>query len=108
MTHWPIGWELQQTPGQTAPSLFEFLNAEVDGYTLEETLAAIGPRLRIPIYLDRAALAAHRIDLAQIQVRLPRTRIFYKRLIDRVLAQARMGSELRIDEAGKPFLWVTR
>jgi hypothetical protein len=108
MTHWPIGWELQQTPGETAPSLFEFLNAEVDGYTLEETLAAIGPRLKIPIYLDRAALAAHRIDLAKIQVRLPRTRIFYKRLIDRVLAQARMGSQLRIDEAGKPFLWVTR
>jgi hypothetical protein len=108
MTYWPIGWELQKPPGETAPSLFEFLNAEIDGYTLEETLAAIGPRLKIPLYLDHAALAAHQIDPLRIQVRLARTRTFYKRVIDRALAQARLGSQLRIDEAGTPFLWITR
>ena len=108
MTQWPIGWELQKSPGQTAPSLFEFLNAEIDGYTLEETLAAIGPRLKIPLYLDHVALAAHQIEPAKIQVRLARTRTFYKRVIDRALAQARLGSQVRIDEAGTPFLWITR
>jgi hypothetical protein len=108
MPYWPIGWEPQMTPGKTAPSLFEFLNAEIDGYTLEEALAAIGPRLKIPIYLDHAALAAHKIDPAKIPVRLPRTRTFYKRIIDRVLVQARLGSQVRVDEAGTPFLWVTR
>jgi hypothetical protein len=108
MPHWPIGWELQTTPGKVAPSLFEFLNAEVDGYTLAETLSAIGPRIKIPLYLDHAALAAHKIDSAKIQVRLPRTRTFYKRVIDRALSQARLGSQVRIDEAGKPFLWITR
>jgi hypothetical protein len=108
MLHWPIGWELQQSPGQTAPPLFEYLNAEIDGYTLEETLAAIGTRLKLSIYLDRAALAAHRIDLAKIQVRVPRSRTYYKRVIDRVLSQARLGSQLRVDEAGSPFLWITR
>jgi hypothetical protein len=105
---WPIGWQPQGPPGQVAPSLSEFLNAEIDGYTLEETLAAIGPRVKIPIYLDHAALAAHGIDPAKIQVKLARTRTFYKRVLDRVLAQARLGSEVRIDEAGKPFLWITR
>jgi len=108
MTHWPIGWKLQKPPGETAPSLFEFLNAEIDGYTLEEALAAIAPRLKIPLYLDHAALAAHQIDPVRIQVRLARTRTFYKRVIDRALAQARLGSQLRIDEAGTPFLWITR
>ncbi len=108
MPHWPVGWQLQQTPGRTAPSLFEFLNAEIDGYTLEETLAAIGPRLKIPLYLDHAALSAHDIEPSEIQIRMPRTRTFYKRLLDRVLAQARLGSEVRIDEAGTPFLWITR
>ena len=44
--HWPIGWEPQDTPGRTAPSLFETLNAEIDGYTLAETLAAIAPHIR--------------------------------------------------------------
>jgi hypothetical protein len=108
MTQWPIGWGPQKSPGQIAPSLFEYLNAEIDGYTLEETLAAIGPRLKPPLYLDHAALAAHQIDLAKIQVQMPRTRTYYKRVIDRVLSQGRLGSELRIDEAGTPFLWISR
>jgi hypothetical protein len=104
---WPIGWEPQQTPGELAPSLFEFRNAEISGFTLEETLAAIGPRVKIPIYIDHAALATHKIEPARIQVRLARTRTIYKRVIDRVLAQAKLGSQVRIDEAGTPFLWIT-
>ncbi len=105
---WPIGWDSPRTPGELAPSLMEFLNAEIDGYTLEETLAAVAGRIKIPLYLDHASLAANDIKPAKIQVRLARTRTFYKRVIDRVLAQARLGSELRVDEAGRPFLWITR
>ena len=108
MKHWPVGWQPQQTPGRTAPSLFEPRNAEIDGYTLEETLAAIRPRIKVPMYVDHAALAAKRIDPSTIQVRLARTRSSYKRIIDRVLGQARLRSHLRVDEAGTPFLWVTR
>jgi hypothetical protein len=108
LLHWPIGWEPPKATGEIAPSLFEFLNAEIDGYTLDETLAAIGPRLKIPLYLDHAATAEHNIDPGAIQVRMPRTRTFYKRILDRVLAQARLGADVRIDEAGAPFLWITR
>ncbi len=104
---WPIGWESQHTPGELAPSLFVYRNAEISGFTLEETLAAIGPRVKIPIYMDHAALAAHKIEPDKIQVRLARTRTIYKRVIDRVLAQAKLGSQVRIDEAGTPFLWIT-
>ncbi|MCI0333390.1 MAG: hypothetical protein L0228_09225 [Planctomycetes bacterium] len=106
--HWPIGWEPHDTPGTAAPSLFQTLNAEIDGYTLAETLAAIGPRIKIPMYLDHASLAAHDIDPAKIQVRLPRTRTSYKRVIDRALSQARLGSQVRIDEAGNAFVWIMR
>jgi len=104
---WPIGWESQQTPGELAPSLFQYRNAEISGFTLEETLAAIGPRVKIPIYIDHAALAEHKIKPAKVQVQLARTRTIYKRVIDRVLAQAKLGSQVRIDEAGTPFLWIT-
>jgi len=105
---WPIGWEPEKAPGATAPSLMESLNAEIDGYSLEEALAAIGPRLKVPIYLDRAALAAYKIEPAKVQIKLARARMSYKRLLDRVLTQARLGSSLRVDESGRPFLWVTR
>jgi hypothetical protein len=105
---WPVGWEPERRPRELAPSLFESLSAEIDGYTLDETLAAIGPRLGVPLLVDHAALGAHDIDPAAIKIRLPRTRTYYKRVLDRVLAQARLGLDVRIDEAGTAFLWVTR
>jgi hypothetical protein len=108
LSSWPIGWESQNTPGELAPSLFEYRNAEVSGFTLAETLAAIGQRVETPFYLDHAALAEHKIDPAKIEVQLARTRTIYKRVIDRVLAQAKLGSQIRVDEAGTPFLWITR
>jgi len=75
---------------------------------LEEALSAIGPLIKMPMFFDRAALKTYRIDPAKTQVKLAKTRTTYKRVIDRVLSQARLGSEIRIDEAGMPFLWITR
>jgi hypothetical protein len=108
LQQWPIGWELHDTPGRAAPSLFVVRNAEIDGYSLAETLAALAPLIKIPMLIDRAALAAHDIDLTKVQVVLPKTRSSYKRVIDRALATARLGSQVRTDDAGKPFLWITR
>jgi hypothetical protein len=108
MQYWPIGWESDKSPGELAPSLFQSRNAEIDGYSLEESLAAIGPLLKTPMFLDRAALKMYEIDATKIQVKLAPTRTTYKRVIDRIISQAHLGSQIRVDEAGVPFLWITR
>lgn len=105
---WPIGWESNRSPGETSPALMEFLNVEIEGYTLQEAIDAIAPRLKLPIYWDHAALAKQKIDPAAIQVHVPRTRTFYKRILDRVLAQAHLAAQLRVDEAGTAFLWISK
>ena len=92
MQYWPIGWEPEKSPGEMAPSLFQPRNAEIDGYSLEEVLAAIGPLLKMPMYFDRAALKTHQIDPAKIQVKLAKTRTTYKRVIDRILSQAHLAA----------------
>jgi hypothetical protein len=105
---WPVGWEPEGPPVEIAPALFEFVNVEIDGYTLREALEAIGPRIKLPYYFDRAALARHHVDPDAIQIALPQSRTYYKRILDRVLAQARLGGQLRVDEAGTVFYWITR
>jgi hypothetical protein len=86
----------------------EFLNVEIENYTLQETLDAIQPRVNIPFLVDHWKLTKLGIDLNSIPVRIPQTRTFYKRALDRALAQGRLVGRLRVDEAGKPFLWITR
>jgi hypothetical protein len=105
---WPVGWEPKEPPAQLVPAMFAEVNVEINGYTLAEALAAIGPRIKLPCFLDHADLSKYNIDPDAVHVTLPRTRTYYKRIMDQVLAQAHLGGQLRIDEAGKPFYWVTR
>jgi hypothetical protein len=105
---WPIGWEAEKAPGDLAPTLSDTLNAEISGYTMAEAIDAIRPRVKLPILFNRAALNLRQVDPATVQVRLPRARMSYKVLIDRIVAKGGMGSELRVDESGRPFLWITR
>ncbi|MGL4513910.1 MAG: hypothetical protein ACRCT8_12540 [Lacipirellulaceae bacterium] len=110
---WPVGHDPEGSPGETAPILFESLEVEVEGYTLAEALDAVAPRLThngapLPIVWDRYALRRDGIDPATKSVRVAAGRMYYKRLVDRLVAQARLAAKLRVDEAGQPFLWLTR
>jgi hypothetical protein len=105
--HWPIGWPSKENPGTTLPELFKFLNVEVSDTSLGETLQAIGGRVKAPIVIDYNALARLDVDLATKKVELPKTNTFYAKALDRILFQANLKYEVRVDEADKPFLWIS-
>jgi hypothetical protein len=105
---WPVGWKLEKPSRSNVPTLFASINVEVEGYTLAEAIDAIAPRIKLPIRWDHATLTANEIDPTKVDVELPRTRTYYKRIIDRLLSQGRLRGELRVDEAGTVFYWVTR
>ena len=104
---WPIGWESKKSKRETLPGVLEFLNANLQGVPLAEVLEILGERLDAPILMDHNAMARHEIDPAKVIINLPQSRTTYSSLLKRVLFQARLKSELRVDEAGSPFFWVT-
>jgi hypothetical protein len=110
---WPVGHQPQEAPGAVAPVLFQSIDIEVADYTVAEALEAVAPRLvhrgePIAIVWDRFALRREGIDPAKVEARIAPGRMTYKRIIDRLASQARLAAKLRIDEKGKPFLWLTR
>ncbi len=104
---WPVGWPSDKPPRDTAPKLLEFLKVEIKDTPLAEALATISARLDLPLLFDHNALARHKIDPAQVKVSLPLERMYYQGILDRLLNQAQLKSELRIDEAERPFLWIS-
>lgn len=104
--HWPVGWPPKGNPQETLPELFKTLNVEISSTPLTEALPAIGERLKAPLLLDHNSLARAEIDLST-KVDLPKTNTYYDRIIDRLLFQAKLKYELRVDEAGQPLLWIT-
>jgi hypothetical protein len=105
---WPLGWKAKETPRQLVPKLYESLTIEIDGFTLATALTALAPRLALPVVMDERVLEGQGIDPAKIPVKLPAKKTFLKSAVDRLLAQARLAGEVRIDDAGMAFLWVTQ
>jgi len=107
MEAWPVGWEPQKRPGEVLPGLFEFLDVNVQGVEVTKVIGAVGERLKVPVLLDYNAMARHGVEPDKALVSLPPQRTSYTLLLKKTLYQAGLKSELRVDEADKPFLWVT-
>ena len=106
---WPIGYKIDGPPRKAAPDLMQVMNrVEIDGFSLAEATGAIEQRLKVPLIWDTHALAQRQIDPAKVQVKLLAGRLSYKRILEKLLFQARLKGELRTDEAGEPFYWITR
>lgn len=106
-TPWPIGWTAEKPAREILPELFEQLNVEIDDTTLSETLAAIGERLKAPVLYDHYALARRGIDPDKAKIKLPAARLAYAIILNKVLHQADLKGEWRVDENDRPLLWVT-
>ncbi len=104
---WPVGWEPDKPRRDVLPALFEMHNINIQRVTAERAMAAIAKQLDTPILLDHNALARHGIDPSTVAVNHPRKRTTYSIALRKVLFQARLKSELRLDEAGRAFFWVT-
>ncbi|MFO7901445.1 MAG: hypothetical protein R6U98_02195 [Pirellulaceae bacterium] len=103
---WPVGGRVKSGVGHLAPGLLKFIDVEIVDQPLDATLEAIQSRLEIPFLYDHNALASHEVDLSE-PVNLSPKKTFYKKIIDQLLFQELLVCELRTDEAGTPFLWIT-
>ena len=107
MEVWPVGWESDRPRRDLLPALFEFHNINIQGVSASLALTAIAKKLGVPVLIDHNALARHGIDPSKKMVSHPRSRTTYSQALNRILFQAGLKSEVRVDEAGKAFLWVS-
>jgi hypothetical protein len=106
-TFWPIGVIPKQRNVEIAPKLLEMEDVEITDTPLPETLTAIRERLSLPFLFDYNAMATHGVEPAKVNITLPAKRLAYIQILQKVLFQAKLKAELRTDDAGKPFLWIT-
>jgi hypothetical protein len=104
---WPVGWPAEKKAIELLPKLFERLEVEIVDTPLAEVLEAIQQRLDVPLLLDHNSLARRKIDPGRVQVSFSNSRTYYKRILDEAMRQARLRAEIRVDEAGRPLLWIS-
>ena len=104
---WPIGWTPEKPLPRVLPSLYESFNANVQNVSVRRVLDALSKRMKVPILLDYNALARHGVDPEKTLVNAPQSRTSHSRLLSKILSQAKLKYEVRVDEAAQPFIWVT-
>lgn len=104
---WPIGWASETAPAKLLPAIIKPTNAEIEDTPLADALAVVAKRLETPVLFDHNNLARKGIDLAEAKVSLPAERLTYSNVLKKLLYQANLKYELRVDEADKPILWIS-
>ncbi|MCA9212977.1 MAG: hypothetical protein KDB27_07930 [Planctomycetales bacterium] len=104
---WPIGWKPERPLPLLVPKMMDKLTIEVKDRPLSEVLNAIQAKVKIPFFVDHSSLARQRIDLDGTRVNIKPTRVGYSRILSSVLTRNLLSGEVRVDEAGTPFYWIT-
>ena len=104
---WPIGWKLEKPVPVVVPKLVKSLPIQIAGTPLAEVLRAFESRIGIPFVIDQSELNRNQIDLKDIAIKIGPRRATYKRVLDSILVRNLLSGEVRVDEAGKPFYWIT-
>jgi hypothetical protein len=105
--YWPAGWKPEKIASQVAPPMYRFTTVEISGFSLAQALDALAPHMGVPLVFDERVMAARKIDLAKIQARYPKGKTYIRRAVDHILSAGGLVGELRLDEADKPFYWIT-
>lgn len=103
---WPIGWPSNRAPHNAIPRYREQLTVAFNETPFWDVIEAIQGRLEAPILFDHNSLVRNRFDADKDVVTLPEEKLSYARTLEKVFAPRRLTHEVRMDEAGMPFLWV--
>jgi hypothetical protein len=109
--NWPVGWPISDSRKKIVPKLFVKVPVQIQEVSIDQVLEQVESRVAIPFVYDLAKMSANEIDMEATKVNFlrPGKKSSYEMLIDKVLNQVKpkLKSEIRIDEVGKPFLWIT-
>lgn len=100
----PVGYPAEKA---TPDILFERFQANVDGATAETVLNSLQKRLEIPFLYDYNSMAGRGIELSSVTIKQRAGKFSYKQLLDAVLYQAKLQREIRTDEGGRVFFWIS-
>lgn len=104
---WPVGWPAEKPIPEMLPDLFTLRNVQIDDIPASQLLQVVADRVKLPMIFDEQSLLEKKIDASQVKVKIPEQKIGYQGVLDRAMFQANMKHEVRIDDAGRPFLWIT-
>ncbi|MEZ6035800.1 MAG: hypothetical protein R3C17_22095 [Planctomycetaceae bacterium] len=103
----PIGWKPEQSFSEILPAYFRAIPLDVEDVEVNALVGAISDKLGVPNFSSAYALTIKGLDLDTLKYTRRDDRIAPARLLTAVGDKFELGFDVRVDEAGKLFLWAT-
>ena len=107
---WPVGREPERVPGMAEPKLFVKMPIGIKNFPLDKVMEAVQKKAGIPFIYDEQVIASEGIDVAGTKVSISNKNGILMVVIGKLLRQTaprRLSQEIRVDDAGQTFLWIT-
>ena len=107
---WPVGRELEAAPVLVEPGMFQKLPIGIKDFPLDKVMVAFQQKAKIPSVYDDQVIAAEGIEVAKTLVSISHKNGVLMVMINKLLRETepkRLSGKLRVDDAGKAFLWIT-
>ncbi|MEJ7594775.1 MAG: hypothetical protein WKF77_24885 [Planctomycetaceae bacterium] len=104
---WPIGWKPEQSFSEILPAYFRAIPLDVEDVEVSSLVGAISDKIGVPAFSSAYALTAKQLNIHILKYTRRDDRISPARLLTAVGDKLELGFDIRVDEAGKMFLWVT-
>jgi len=104
---WPVGWKPEQSFSEILPAYFRAIPLDVEDVNINALVGAISEKMAVPYFSSASALTSKGLDINALKYTRKNDRISPARLLTAIGDKMDLGFDVRVDEAGKMFLWVT-
>ena len=107
---WPVGREPEAAPVLVEPGMFQKLPIRISNFKLDEVMVAFQQKAKIPFVYDEQVIAAEGIEVSKTLVSIDKKNGVLMVMLNKLLRETkpkRLSGKLRVDDAGKAFLWIT-
>ena len=104
---WPIGWKPEQSFSEILPTYLRAIPLDVEDVEVNALVGAVSEKIGVAHFSSAYALTAKGLDINTLKYTRKDDRISPARLLTAVGDKLELGFDVRVDEAGKMFLWVT-
>lgn len=104
---WPVGLEPEQFPGTIAPRIVAMTGYATSDTPLADVLAAFDRQLDMDVLLDAAGLKRNNLDAGSLRSTIQIANKTWSSAMRQTLGAMGLKFDLRLDEANRPFIWVT-
>jgi hypothetical protein len=104
---WPTGWKTQETVAKVLPAYLKSVPVDVEDAEVSALLDVVSERLKIPVFYSGFELTSAGKNLDELKYSRKQEKIAPSRLLTSIADKHQLGFDVRVDEGGKLFLWVT-